>query len=760
MKQFKHIGKSLKRPDARGKVTGETKFLTDMKIDRMVYAYPVFSTISFGSIKSIDDQDLKTDPHFIAAFYAQDIPGENQVGVIIDDQPLIADPVVRYIGDCIGIVVADMEYSAYHLSKQVRVTYDLQTPYLSIEESKTARENFIHENNVACTHRVIKGNIDKGFDSASTIVESEFTTPFQEHYYLEPQGCIAIPENGGITIYGSLQCPYYIQKAISRMLGIPYNKVRVIQAPTGGAFGGKEDIPSEVCARAALAASKLNLPVKTVYQRVDDIVVTSKRHPFKMKYKVGVNASGDLCAAEILLEENAGAYATLSSVVSYRSAMQAMGPYFIPNIKVQSISYYTNLHPTGAFRGFGSPQATFGHERMMDIVAEKIGMDSVQFRLRNILKPGSKTQTGHLLEQSVGAEKTVTQAATAAGWKKVSKNKMHNGRYLKGIGIAACHYGNCLGAAGWHMDGSGARVQIQRDGSVHVSYGLVDMGQGAVTVVTQMTAEALGINPDHITVLPTDSSKVPDSGPSVASRNVIMTGNAIRNAAEKLIPVLRSAAADLLSCDQKNIELVNDQATNTDSGDSIPFSQLAEYLYVHNSKTETLGWWHVPSLDYDPVKGLGEAYFTYSYATQVAEVSVDTLTGLVKVEHVWAAHDIGKAINPAGIEGQVEGGVVQGAGWALSENFILEEAEIKTTNLSTYLLPTTLDSPGVNTIIIEEPEKEGPWGAKGVGEPSIIPTAAAIVNAASNAVGHQFTSIPLLPEHVLDVIEERKTRNR
>ncbi|MEE9190871.1 MAG: xanthine dehydrogenase family protein molybdopterin-binding subunit, partial [Candidatus Neomarinimicrobiota bacterium] len=681
-------------------------------------------------------------------------------GVIIDDQPLLADPIVRYIGDCIGIVVAETEYSAYNLSKQVRITYSEQTPYLSIDDSKTARENFIHESNIACSHQVLKGNIEQGFQSASTIVEAEFTTPFQEHYYLEPQGCIAIPGNGEITIYGSLQCPYYIQKAISRMLGLPYNKVRVIQTPTGGAFGGKEDIPSEVCARAALAASKLNIPIKTVYQRVDDIVVTSKRHPFKMKYKVGVNSSRKLCAAEILLEENAGAYATLSSVVSYRSAMQAMGPYITPNIKVKSNSYYTNLPPTGAFRGFGSPQATFGHERMMDIVAEKIGMDPVEFRLRNILKPGFETQTGHLLEQSVGAEKTVTQAAAAAGWNDTRRKQKLDDRYLKGIGIAACHYGNCLGAAGWHMDGSGALVQIQRDGNINVSYGLVDMGQGAITVITQMTAEALGIHPDRITVLPTDSSKVPDSGPSVASRNVIMTGNAIRDAVKKLIPDLKSAAADLLGCDQKNIEFVNDKATNKESGDSVPFTQLAEYLYAHKSKTESSGWWHVPSLDYDPEMGLGEAYFTYSYGTQVAAVSVDTLTGIVKVEHVWAAHDVGRAINPAGIEGQIEGGVVQGAGWALSENFILKAAEIKTTNLSTYLLPTTVDSPDIHTIIIEEPEKEGPWGAKGVGEPSIIPTAAAVVNAVCDAVGHQFTSIPLVPEHVLDVIDERKTREQ
>jgi CO/xanthine dehydrogenase Mo-binding subunit len=433
-----------------------------------------------------------------------------------------------------------------------------------------------------------------------------------------------------------------------------------------------------------------------------------------------------------------------------------MGPYVIPNIQVESFSYYTNLPPAGAFRGFGSPQATFGHERMMDTIAAKLEMDPLEFRLANILKAGTSTQTGQLLPSSVGAEQTLVKSSQAASWKR--NTPKFDDRYRFGLGIAACHYGNCLGAAGWHMDGSAARIQIHRDGSVNVSYGLIDMGQGAITVVTQMTAEALGINPDRISVLPTDSLNVPDSGPSVASRNVVMTGNAIINAAEKITPILLETAAAALDCSAQDMTLQNDAAINNKTKESISFTDLSEILYKYNKQVDFSGWWHVRPLNYDPEKGLGEAYYTYSYATHIAQVKVDTITGIIVLEKVWAAHDIGKAINPAGIEGQVEGGVAQGAGWALTEDFIFSDGKARTTNLSTYLLPTAMDSNFVETIIIEEAEPEGPWGAKGIGEPAIIPTAAAITNAVCNALGYQFNEIPLTPEKVLNAIEQMKVK--
>jgi len=750
-----YIGKSENRPDAKDKVTGDTKYITEMSVENMLYAAPVYSTIPYGKILSINTSATEKIPKFKGFFSDKDIPGENQVGVIFQDQPLFADPIVRYIGDSIGLIVAETEEAAHKAANLVEIKYEKYDPIFTIDDSKTATKNFLHKTNLFCNHKVRKGNIEEGFKSAEQIIEATFRTPFQEHYYLEPQGCIVIPNAPGVKVLGSLQCPFYIQKAVASVLGIELAQVIVEQAPTGGAFGGKEDVPSELAARAAVAAIKLQQPIKMIYSRRDDIQLTSKRHPFQMHYKVGVKNSGKLVAAKILLEENAGAYGTLSSVVSYRAAMQAMGPYVFPNIEVDSNAYYTNLPPTGAFRGFGSPQAAFGHERMMDIIATRLSIDPVELRLKNIFEPGCSTSTGQKLTTSVGAKKTIKRTAEKAEWTAFVKS--NNDKFYNGIGIGTIHYGNCLGAAGWHLDGSEVRIQIYPNGNVKVNYGLVEMGQGAFTVVRQMTAEALGISIDRIKVLDTSTEFVRDSGPSVASRNVVMTGNAIRAAAEKLIPVLQSAAAKMLNCRQDLIKIENDVAGNLDTGDKIIFKDVVKYLFASNTSTlpnplTQKGWWHVPKLEYDADTGIGEAYFTYSYATHIAQVRVNKLTGQVYVDKIWAAHDVGQAINPAGIQGQVEGGVAQGIGYALTENFVVSNGLVESDNLATYLLPTALDICDVETIIIEDPEPLGPWGAKGVGEPAIIPTAVAITNAVSNAIGKPINEIPILPETILDLI--------
>jgi len=745
------IGKSYKRIDASKKVLGKTKFLDDLHDETFLHAAPVYSEIPFGRIIGIDISKAESHPDFADFVSAKDIPGENQVGVIIEDQPLFADEIVRFIGDVMGLIIAKSQKSAREIAKLVEIEIEEFSPVFTIDESKNVTGNFLHNSNLACEHRVIRGYIESGFAESDLVVEETFKTSVAEHFYLEPQSCIAFLEAEKMKLLGSLQCPFYVQKAVSRVLGIPLEKVEVEQSPTGGAFGGKEDMPSELCARVAVAAQKLNKPVKMIYSRKDDVQLTSKRHPFQMRYKVGVSETGKLLAAEVLLEENAGAYATLSSVVSYRAAMQAMGPYRIPNVKVHSKSFYTNLPPNGAFRGFGSPQATFGHERMMDILAKKLGVDPVEFRLKNMLEVGDETMTGQKLHSSVGAKETLKKAAEKM--KSDSGKTIGNSRYLEGLGIASCHYGNCLGAAGWHLDGTGVNIKIMKNGKISVAFGLVEMGQGAETVVAQMTAESLGATIGQIQVLPTSTIHVPNSGPSVASRNVVMTGNAIRNAAEKLLPILKQVSLKILDCDSENIKIKNGFAEDLQSQRIISFSEIAEYLHQNGMKTQVNGWWHVPKLDYDSETGTGEAYFTYSYATHIAKVVVDKLTGIVKVKKICAAHDIGKAINPAGLEAQVEGGTTQGIGWALTENFKYENGKAVTQNLSTYLIPTAGNAAKVETILVEDSEPLGPWGAKGIGEPAIIPTAAAIANAVSNATGTEFNEIPMTPEKVLEKIE-------
>lgn len=751
MTQSNYIGKRQKRVDAQDKITGRTKFSTDIMMENLLHAAPVYSPVPYGKFLGIDTSVVEDDPDFVACYTALDIPGENQVGVIIEDQPLLANEVVRYVGDSVALLIAKTPEAASRLAKSVSVSIDELHPVFTINDSRDANESFLHTSNLACEHQVKRGDPEAGFKDSEHIIEASFETPFQEHYYLEPQACIAQnSSDGAIHIVGSIQCPFYVQKAVAKVLALPFSKIKVEQAPIGGAFGGKEEIPSEICARTALAAQKLNRPVKLVYGRTDDIQLTSKRHPFQMHYKVGVSKEGLLLAAQITLEENAGAYASLSSVVSYRSAMQAMGPYVIPNISVESKSYYTNLPPTGAFRGFGSPQAAFGHERMMDVIADHLKLDPLELRLRNILKVDSKTLTGQLLKSSVGAEETLRTATTAADWSQ--RENSSDSRWKTGYGISLIHYGNCLGAAGWFMDGSGVKIKIHRDGSISVAYGLVEMGQGALTVVTQMVAEALGVETARIHVLPTDTSQVPDSGPAVASRNVVMTGNAIQDAARKLLPMLKESAAELMDCDLAEINLDQGDVSNTRNQETISFDELTNYMYLSNRPMDVFGWWHVPALEFDAATGNGEAYFTYSYATHIAKVNVDTLTGLVQVEKIWASHDVGRAINPAGLEAQIEGGTAQGIGWALTENFKTERGKVLTDNLTTYLLPTALDVGEIESIFVEDPEPEGPWGAKGIGEPAIIPTAGAIANAVSNAIKRPVNNIPILPENLLDLM--------
>ena len=747
------IGKSQQRVDGRHKVRGQTLFLEDLDLPGVLDAAPVYASIAHARLFRLDYSQIESDPDFVDLITAEDIPGDNQVGVIIEDQPLLVTDHIRYWGDCTAIVVARSRPSALRLARAVKHLYESLEPVFSIADARNLKPG-LHESNLACEHVLDRGDIQAGFNAADVIVEVDLQTPVQEHYYLEPQACVVEPDGqGGLLVRGSLQCPYYIQKAVARNLKLSYAQVRVEQTPTGGAFGGKEDVPSEVCARAALAAWKLQKPVRMVYSRHDDMQLTSKRHPFEMHYRVGVSKAGKLLAADILLEEGAGAYATLSSVVSYRAAMQAMGPYVIPNIKVHSRSYYTNLPPNGAFRGFGSPQAAFGHERVMDHLAEKLAMDPLEFRLQNVVTVGAKSLTGQSLNSSVGAAETLRQARRHSDWSNSGKPGS-NGRYLTGYGVAAIHYGNCLGAAGWALDGSAARIQLHRDGSVSVAFGLVEMGQGALTVVSQMTAEALKILPEQVCVLPTDTHQVPDSGPSVASRNVVMTGNAIREAARQLLPVIQESAASLMECKPAEIEMSDGIARHSATGKHTTLAEIANHMFLNNQDMESLGWWHVPPLEYDPETGQGEAYFTYSYATHIAKVAVDTVTGRVRVVKIWAAHDIGKAINPAGLEAQVEGGTAQGIGWALTENFKYHNGQVVADNLSTYLLPTAVDVGEIETIIIEDPEPLGPWGAKGIGEPAIIPTAAAIANAVSQAIGCPVDELPMHPESILNHLEK------
>ncbi|MCP4547372.1 MAG: xanthine dehydrogenase family protein [bacterium] len=760
------VGNRLERVDADTKLTGRCRFLADLRFDGLLHARQARSTQIHARLVALDCERARHLPGIRAVVSAVDVPGENRIGVIIDDQPLFAADRVRYLGEPLAIVAADTEAAATAAVAVIEESarFEPLPALLSIEDSRNAAPDAIHASGpVASSHIAVRGDIEQGFAEADIVVEAEFGTGAQEHYYLEPQGCVVVPEgDGGVTVYGSMQCPFYVQKAVARVIGTTYGKVRVIQTPTGGAFGGKEDIPNELCARTALLALATDRPVRLLLERREDITSTSKRHPFRTGGRLGATGDGRLTAMAITHDADSGAYATLSPPVIFRAAIQGVGPYDIPTSRVEARGWYTNNVPSGAFRGFGSPQATFVHERLIDLMASKLKMDPVELRRINMVREGGRIATGQVLTESVGALETLERCAAAAESTTDDRRptpadialKPELGddpaRWMVATGFSSMIYGNCLGQAGWHMDGAGASLQIHADGSVTCSTGLTEMGQGSQTVITQMVAEALGVDPATVKLPPIDTALVPDSGPTVASRNVVMSGKAILNGAKQLLDRLRPLAAEMMAAPEDVLIFSGGEVRRPDrDGSALPFAELAEMAWRRNINLAAEGWWHVPELNFDPQTGVGDAYFAYSFATQAARVAVDGLTGQSHVLKVWAAHDVGRAVNPAGVEGQVEGGVVQGAGWALGERLVRSGGRVLSDNLSTYELPRSIDAPEIETIIVESPHSLGPYGAKSLGEPVIIPIAAAIANGVSLAIADAVNGIPINSEHTL-----------
>jgi len=751
----KSVGSRAPRADACDKLEGRTRYLADLPTVGLLHARQLVSPEAHARILSLDLSAARKMPGVAAVLGPGDLPGENRIGVIVDDQPLLAEGRVRYLGEPMAVLAAETAEAADAALEAIRYTLEPLPAILDLDQVQAAPACPIHEAGpIAAQQRLAKGNVERGFAEAEVVVQAELRTGLQEHYCLEPQGCIAeMDDRGGLVIRGSLQCPFYVQRDVARVTGLAMGRVRVIQTTTGGAFGAKEDLPSELCARAALLALATGRPVRLVLSRDEDFTGTSKRHPFRIRGRLGARRDGRFTALEIWQDAEAGAYATLSPPVIYRACIQGAGPYEIPNVRIETRAWYTNQVPNGAFRGFGSPQACFGHERLVDLMADRLGMDAAELRRLNMLRVGGETATGQRLDESVGALESLEQAveASAAG-APGEEADLESGRWLFATGHASMIYGNCLGKAGWHMDGAGAYIQIHADGSASCATGLTEFGQGSGTVVRQMAAEALGLAPEDVVLMPVDTALVPDSGPTVASRNVVMSGNAILDAAAQLKARLTPLAAEMTGLAQEKLRFAGGEIRG--DGVSLSFRQLAKEAFGRNLNLAAEGWWHVPELDFDAKRGRGEAYFAYSFATQAARVAVDRLTGNVKVLRVWAAHDVGKAVNPAGVEAQVEGGVAQGIGWALTEHFAREGGRILSRNLSTYNLPTALDLPEIETIIVEAPHSKGPFGAKSLGEPVIIPTAAAVASAVSRAVGAPVTKIPILPEQVLELLDK------
>ncbi|MEE9541394.1 MAG: xanthine dehydrogenase family protein molybdopterin-binding subunit, partial [Candidatus Bipolaricaulota bacterium] len=740
------IGASSLRLDATDKVRGEAKFVDDLSFPGMLYAKVIRSTVPHARITNLDLSCVGKHTGVVCTLTADEVPGENIVHVIYDDQPALADGIVRYIGEPIALLAAEDRRSTERAARLATIDYE-QLPAvfdplsaLSPDAPTVAVSEAVEEKpNVFNTMRIRKGDIERGFAEADIVIEETYHTGYQEHAYLETQGAIAVPEeNGSMVIYGTMQCPFYVQAAVAKVLDLSLSKIRVVQTTTGGAFGGKEDIPSVISSLAALLARKSRRPVKLVLTREEDILTSSKRHPSVVHYKSGARSDGTLTAIEVDFVYNAGAYQTLSSAVLWRGLVHSAGPYRIPHVKIDGRSVATNTVPCGAFRGFGSPQVIFAHESQLDRLANRLGIDRLEIRRVNALRTGERTATNQQLGKSTGVIETIKEAGKRIRWKDRLKsvNTFNKGSVYRrrGLGISTVMYGVGLGGKAPFLDKAGAYMKLEADGSLTIAVGNVEMGQGFTTVVTQIASEAMQIPMKRIHIAPVDSSRVPDSGPTAASRGTTMSGLAVIDAAEKLWKRIVKVAG-ILNIAEEEI--------------SVRLDEIAQAFWMRNLDPAAEGWATAAPVSWDPETGLGDAYFVYSYATHIAEVEVDVTTGEVSVEDFVAIHDSGKIINHQLATGQVEGGIAQGLGFALMEEIKQEKGELSAKGFTTYRIPTVRDMPShAHVDFVEVLYSKGPYGAKGLGEVPFMAAHAAVSRAVAHAINTAITAYPLSPEQV------------
>jgi CO/xanthine dehydrogenase Mo-binding subunit len=750
----------MKRVDAREKVTGQARYADDLCLDDMLYGAPLHSERPSAKILKIDASKAKAMDGVVDVIVAADVPGSNHVGGIIADEQVFADKEVFYSGDAVALVVARSAQIAREAAELIDVEYDPLEPLLSPADSLAKDARRIHKGkpgNIVTSFKVRHGETGPAFEKSAEIVEAKFQTTFVEHAYLEPESCVAVPEaDGSVTVQGGMQHPFTARRFVARATGLPLSKVRVIQSTCGGGFGGKDDTISVVCARAAIAALRSKVPVKITYTREESIRESYKRHPMELNYKAGIDRKGKFTAMEVDITTDSGAYCSTSPFVIWRPTVQCTGPYVVPKVKCDSRSVYTNNTFTGAMRGFGTPQHVFACESFIDMCAERTGMDPFEFRKRNFFKQGSTTHTGQkLADHKVSILDVAERALKELDWKKkykrCSRGKVGENGLLYGAGFACSYRGVSLGAEG--SDFCSAIVNIEPDRSVLLEVGVSENGQGLKTAMVAILCQSLGIGAEHVEFLDTDTSSVPDGGPTVASRGTLVGGNATLNACERIKDLMGPVLGELIGVSKKGYLFEGGRIKNPKNGKSVSFEEAVAECHARGTNLSAVGAWHGPPVDWDEETGQGNAYFTYVYGCQACELTVKPADGKVAVQRVVAAHEVGKAINPQMALGQVFGGIAMGLGFALMERVDHKGGVIQNLNLGTYRIPRSTDVPEMTAILVENPDPAGPYGAKSLGEPTNELMGAAVANAIYNATGIRFFETPITADEILKRLE-------
>lgn len=748
----KFVGESVLRKEGIQKLTGDAKYIDDVKFPNMLYGATIRSKIPRGKIKNVTFKDGASDKFswqdFIIVDY-KDIPGENYVALIEKDQPYLASEKINHAEEPILLLAHEDKDLLEEARRLIEVEVEKEEPLLTLKDSLEKIKIIKGSDNVLKSYLVEKGDIEKALKEADMVIEGVYETGLQEQLYIENNGMIAVfNKKDGITVWGSMQCPYYVQKAVTNLFNLPPEKVRIVQMETGGGFGGKEDFPSILAGHAALLSYKAGgRPVKMIYDRSEDMAVTTKRHPSFTRHKTAVNKDGKIIGMDIEFYLDGGAYLTLSSVVLSRGLLHATGPYFTPNVKITAKALMTNNPPNGAFRGFGAPQSVFAIERHMEKIARAVGITSENLRKKNFLKDGDTTATKQIINDKVDLKKLVDHALKESDFLKKrnlfdKENRKDSQMIKKGIGLSCFMHGAGFTGSGEKYLASVAGVTVGGDGRIKILAANTEMGQGKNTVFSQIAADALGISVDLIDVVQPDTAVVPNSGPTVASRTTMIVGKLVETAAKELKERL-----------QDNNYLQKKGYSDDE------FSLECKKYIKKNGELKILKRYDIPpEIKWDEERYEGDAYGTFAWAVYIAEVSIDLVTFQTKVERFTALQEVGKVVNPILAEGQIEGGVAQGIGYALYEKVICKEGRVINNGFTNYIVLTSDDTPDIKVLFEESPYRHGPQGAKGIGELPLDGTAPAIMNAIEHALGcknkNEFNYIPFLPEDLFSVLEK------
>jgi CO/xanthine dehydrogenase Mo-binding subunit len=739
------VGMSVPRKEGRDKVTGRARYIDDITLPGMLYGATVRSTIPRGAIRKISFGPGIPWNEFVIVS-AADIPGKNCVALISDDQPCLASSLVNHPEEPILLLAHANRHLLPKAIAAVAIEYETLPALFTIEDSERQKEIIWGADNTFKRYLVEKGDVDSVWSKAAYIVEGEYTTEAQEQLYIENNGVIAsFDRELGITLWGSLQCPYYVHKALMKLCDLSEEKVRVVQAETGGAFGGKEDYPSMIAGHAALLAMKSGKPVKIVYDRLEDMAATTKRHPSRTRHRTAVDRDGRILGGEIEFVIDGGAYATLSSVVLSRGTIHAGGCYHWPSIRIRAKAVATNVPPHGAFRGFGAPQSLFAMERHMDRIAATVGITPLEIRKRNFLKTGQTTTTEQTICEPIDLDGLFERGLALADYrakKERFRSENESATRKKGIGVATFLHGAGFTGSGERYLASVVGVEGLADGRVRVLVSSTEFGQGTNTVLCQIAAEALGLAYDDVEIAQPDTEQVPNSGPTVASRTVMVVGKLVQSAALGVRQTL-TAAGFLREGDSRDVFR----------------TACAKYVAEH---AELKAWsrYEAPlGIFWDDEKYRGEAYAAYAWAVYIAEVTVDLTTYSVTVDDFVALQEVGRVLHPVLARGQITGGVAQGIGYALYEKVVWQNGRMQNGQMTNYIMPTSADLPPIRVYFEELGNVHGAFGAKGIGELPMDGPAPAILNAIEDALGISFNSIPVLPENISEATAAHTAEN-